>query len=106
MDDNQNELKTLIEPEKRNLLFYSLHWDILVQNASEKEFEKQIDQHFLDRLLLLLKLKEKKEFSADLKNIYNAPQKEVALLELDMFEQKWGTKYPDSLRSCGLIGMS
>jgi len=56
MDDNQNELKALIEHEKKNLLFYSLYWDILVQNTSERELEKQIDQH-LDRLILLLKLK-------------------------------------------------
>lgn len=56
MDDNPNELKALIEHEKRNLLFYSLHWDILVQSTSERELEKQIDQH-LDRLLLLFKLK-------------------------------------------------
>lgn len=43
--------------------------------------------------------KEKKEFTADLKNIYNAPTKEAALLELDMFEQKWGAKYPYAVRS-------
>ena len=56
MDDNQNELKALIEHEKKNLLFYSLYWDILAQKTSEGELEKQIDLH-LDRLLLLLKLK-------------------------------------------------
>ena len=43
--------------------------------------------------------KEKKEFTADLKNIYNAPTKEAALLELDLFEQKWGAKYPYAIRS-------
>jgi len=43
--------------------------------------------------------KEKKEFSADLKNIYNAPTKEAAALELDLFEQKWGGKYPYAIRS-------
>lgn len=31
--------------------------------------------------------------------IYNAPTKEAALLELDMFEQKWGAKYPYAIRS-------
>ena len=56
MDDNQKELKALIEHEKKNLLFYSLYWDILAQKTSEGELEKQIDLH-LDRLLLLLKLK-------------------------------------------------
>jgi len=43
--------------------------------------------------------KEKKEFSADLKNIYNAPTKNAAALELDLFEQKWGNKYPYAIRS-------
>jgi len=43
--------------------------------------------------------KEKKEFSADLKNIYNAPTKEAAAAELDLFEQKWGGKYPYAIRS-------
>ena len=43
--------------------------------------------------------KEKKEFSADLKNIYNAPTKEAAEAELDLFEQKWGGKYPYAIRS-------
>ena len=43
--------------------------------------------------------KEKKEFTADLKNIYNAPTKEAAEMELDNFEQKWGAKYPYAIRS-------
>ena len=43
--------------------------------------------------------KEKKEFSADMKNIYNAPTKDAASLELDHFEQKWGSKYPYAIRS-------
>ncbi len=43
--------------------------------------------------------KEKKEFSSDLKNIYNAPTREAAKRELDLFEQKWGAKYPYAIRS-------
>ena len=43
--------------------------------------------------------KEKKEFSSDLKNIYNAPTKQAASGELDLFEQKWGYKYPYAIRS-------
>ena len=34
--------------------------------------------------------KDKKEFTADMKNIYNAPNKEVAATELDNLEKKWG----------------
>lgn len=43
--------------------------------------------------------KDKKEFTADMKNIYNAPNKEVAAAELDKFEQKWGDKYPYAIQS-------
>ena len=47
----------------------------------------------------LCRLERKKEFTADLKNIYNAPTKEAAEMELDNFEQKWGAKYPYAIRS-------
>mgnify|MGYP000863687520 CR=1 FL=1 len=43
--------------------------------------------------------KEKKEFTSDLKLVYNAPTKEAAKMELDVFEQKWGSKYPYAIRS-------
>lgn len=43
--------------------------------------------------------KEKKAFTADLKNVYNAPTKESAALELDKLEQIWGSKYPYAIRS-------
>ncbi|MDR1055596.1 MAG: hypothetical protein LBL90_07205, partial [Prevotellaceae bacterium] len=43
--------------------------------------------------------KEKKEFSADLKNIYNAPARETAKMELELFEQKRDAKYPYAILS-------
>jgi len=43
--------------------------------------------------------KEKKEFTSDLKNVYNAPSKDAASSELDIFAQKWGAKYPYAIRS-------
>ena len=43
--------------------------------------------------------KDKKEFTADMKNIYNAPNKEVAATELDNLERRWGEKYPYAIRS-------
>ena len=43
--------------------------------------------------------KDKKEFTADMKNIYNAPNKEVAAAELDNLERKWGGKYPYAILS-------
>ncbi len=44
-------------------------------------------------------LKDKKAFTADLKSVYNAPTKEIAEHELDLFDQKWGEKYPYSIKS-------
>ena len=43
--------------------------------------------------------KDKKAFTADMKNIYNAPNKEVAAAELDNLEKKWGGKYPYAILS-------
>ena len=43
--------------------------------------------------------KDKKEFTTDMKNIYNAPNKEVAATELDNLERKWGSKYPYAIQS-------
>lgn len=51
------------------------------------------------KLLSVCGLERKKEFTSDLKNIYNAPTKEAAKMELENFEQKWGTKYPYAIRS-------
>ena len=43
--------------------------------------------------------KDKKEFTSDMKNIYNAPNKDVAAAELDNLERKWGGKYPYAIQS-------
>jgi len=43
--------------------------------------------------------KDKKAFTGDMKNIYNAPNKEMAKAELDNFAQKWNTKYPYAVQS-------
>lgn len=43
--------------------------------------------------------KDIKQFTADLKPIYKAPTEEVALLALDEFEAKWGSKYPLGVKS-------
>ncbi|ACB84473.1 IS256 family transposase [Natranaerobius thermophilus] len=43
--------------------------------------------------------KDRKEFCSDLKNVYRAPTEEVALIELDKLEEKWGDKYEISIRS-------
>lgn len=43
--------------------------------------------------------KDLKKVTADLKPIYKAVTEELALLELDRFEEAWGTKYPLIVRS-------
>ncbi len=53
----QDELKALIEHEKKNLSFYALFYDELSEKMSVRELEKSIDFH-LDRLIdLLIQLK-------------------------------------------------
>ncbi len=43
--------------------------------------------------------KDKKAFTSDMKNIYNAPTKQAAKAELDTFESKWNPKYPYAIKS-------
>lgn len=43
--------------------------------------------------------KEKREFTGDLKRVYAATTEDLALLELDRFEEKWGSKYPSTIKS-------
>lgn len=43
--------------------------------------------------------KEKKAFISDLKMVYTAATEDLALLELDKFEGKWGQKYPSTIKS-------
>lgn len=43
--------------------------------------------------------KDIKSFMKDLKEVYQAPTEEVALQELDLMDQKWGARYPNSISS-------
>ena len=43
--------------------------------------------------------KDKKAFTADMKLIYNAPNKEMAKQELNRFAEKWNDKYPYAVQS-------
>jgi len=42
---------------------------------------------------------DKKEFTADLKTIYGAPNQEAAHEALKAFKEKWGKKYPHAILS-------
>lgn len=43
--------------------------------------------------------KDKKDFSRDSKEIYNAPSREIAAEALNKLEQNWGGKYPYAIKS-------
>lgn len=43
--------------------------------------------------------KDRKQFCADLKTIYTAPNEETGLAALDAFEQQWGNKYSYAVKS-------
>lgn len=43
--------------------------------------------------------KDIKELMTDLKKVYKAPKEETALLQLDLFKDKWNDKYPSCVRS-------
>ncbi len=43
--------------------------------------------------------RDKKEFSKDMKNIYDAPTREVAEAALNNFAQKWESKYTYAIKS-------
>tara|TARA_Y100000815_G_C13275897_1_gene474928 strand:- start:51 stop:1253 length:1203 start_codon:yes stop_codon:yes gene_type:complete len=43
--------------------------------------------------------KDKKAFTADMKHIYNAPNKEMARAQLERFAEKWNSKYPYAVQS-------
>jgi hypothetical protein len=50
----QDELRVLIEHEKKNLLFYALFFDSLCRRMPVRELERNIDFH-LDRLIDLFR---------------------------------------------------
>lgn len=43
--------------------------------------------------------KERKEFSGDMKAIYNAPNRDAAALALEQLDSKWGSKYGYAIKS-------
>lgn len=43
--------------------------------------------------------KDKKQFVADLKTVYGAPNKELAVQALDQLDESWGKKYPHAIKS-------
>ena len=55
--------------------------------------------HQIRNSLKYVASKNKKEFMVDLKKVYRATSKDVAVFELDNLENKWNEKYPIVIRS-------
>lgn len=55
--------------------------------------------HQIRNSLKYVSYKEQKSFMADLKTVYQAPNKEAAEQSLDMLEEKWSHKYPAVIKS-------
>lgn len=53
--------------------------------------------HHIRNVTRFVKHKDKKEFCADMKNIYAAPDIQAAEFALEKLEEKWGKKYPASI---------
>lgn len=55
--------------------------------------------HQIRNTLKYVNWKDYKELLRDLKSVYKAPSKDIAEHNLDIFEQKWGKKYPKAIES-------
>lgn len=55
--------------------------------------------HQIRNTLKYVNWKDYKELLSDLKSVYKAPSKDIAEHNLDIFEQKWGKKYPKAIES-------
>ncbi|GAC43391.1 transposase and inactivated derivative [Paenibacillus popilliae ATCC 14706] len=55
--------------------------------------------HQIRNSMRYVSYKDLKKVTADLKPIYKAATEEAALVELNRFEENWGTRYPLSVRS-------
>ena len=64
--------------------------------------ETEIQQciiHQIRNTTKFVSYKELKPLMADLKRVYAAPTEEIALAELDSFDEKWSGKYPKIAKS-------
>lgn len=99
-------MKVLVDIKNRGVL------DILIASVDGlKGFEEAINSvfpntevqkcvvHQIRNSTKFVPWKDRKQFCADMRTIYTAPNEEAGLDALDAFEQKWGTKYPHSIKS-------
>ena len=55
--------------------------------------------HMLRNSFKYINYSDLKKFSADFKNVYNAPNESIALDELEIVREKWGKKYPYAINN-------
>ena len=73
-----------------------------IKDAISATFPNTVQQrcivHIIRNSIKYVGYKDYKEFTKDLKNVYQANTEEIALNKLDEIESKWGTKYPHSIK--------
>ena len=72
--------------------------DAVAAAFPQTEFQRCI-VHQVRNTLKYVSSKERKEFAADLKKIYTAPDKKSAAVIRDRVAEKWAKKYPHAMRS-------
>ena len=55
--------------------------------------------HQVRNTLKYVNYKDKKDFTEDLKSIYQAPSEQIALKNLEKVTEKWEKVYPNSMKS-------
>ena len=64
----------------------------------ETEYQRCI-VHQVRNTLKYVSDKDRKEFAADLKNIYNAPNEQIGAEARDEVTEKWNSRYPNAMKS-------
>lgn len=69
-----------------------------IKQAIESSFPNTIQQrcivHLIRNSCKYISYKDRKEFCRDLKTVYSAINQDIALTNLDLCKEKWGSKYP------------
>lgn len=109
IDETENKhqwLQIFDELKKRgveDVAFISMDGLPGLEEGAKTIFPKAVIQrcivHLVRNSIKYIPSKHYKEFTADLKLIYQAPNKKVALLEFEKFKERWA-EYPGAIRVC------
>ena len=93
-------LTDAVKPFPKRIGFYPS--SVFSNMNSPSIFQTEIQQciiHQIRNTTKFVSYKEIKPLMADLKRVYAAPTEEIALAELDSFDDKWSGKYPKIAKS-------